>query len=85
MLYLYYERKRRNLTALQVADCIGVSTCYIYQIEHGRKKPSYRVVTALEQYYSLPHYILFNDCVSISNSTIQYNTIDYTMSNKGDF
>lgn len=70
MLYLYYERKRRNLTALQVADCIGVSTCYIYQIEHGRKKPSYRVVTALEQYYSLPHYVLFCDCVSISNSII---------------
>lgn len=70
MLYLHYERKRRNLTALQVSRSIGVSVCYIYQIEHGYKKPSYRVMTALERFYALPHSELFKECIVIADSTI---------------
>lgn len=45
--WLLAERKKRNLTQLELADKVGISRAYFAQIELQRRNPSIRVAKKL--------------------------------------
>lgn len=48
------ERKKRNLTAKQVADIIGIHRTYYTNIELSRRTPAWKIIERLEQFFGIP-------------------------------
>ena len=45
------ERKRRGWSMVYVGNIVGISKQYVYDIEMGRRQPSYKVLMALENLF----------------------------------
>lgn len=45
-------RNKKNLSQQSFAESIGISRGYLNDIERGRQKPSYNVITALSEVYN---------------------------------
>lgn len=51
---LVLERKKRNLSATELAKAINISKPMLSHIEHGRHNPSWDVQQRLEQFFGIP-------------------------------
>ena len=49
------ERKRRGWSMVHVGNIVGISKQYVYDIEMGRRQPSYKVLIALENLFQKNH------------------------------
>lgn len=56
---LVQARKARGLTAVNLADLLGISSASISHYEHGRQAPRPEVLNALAQQLNLPHAFFF--------------------------
>lgn len=59
IIRLRAERLKRGWTLEFVGTKIGIKKTTVYQIETGKRKPSYEVLCQLENLFKLPHRQLF--------------------------
>lgn len=55
------ERKRKNLSQMQLANVAEISTSYLGEIETGRKFPTVTVMQKIIDALNIPPYALFID------------------------
>ena len=53
MKLLRDERSAKKLTLCEVSKELGISECYLSQLENGKRKPSIVVAKRLAKYYKM--------------------------------
>ena len=49
------ERLKRGMTLQDVGEIFGVSKQFICNIEKGKRYPSYKLLSQMEEYFGIPH------------------------------